>query len=86
MNFIGIDLHTNRFTCCYRNEQSSVKDPAKDRVLKTFELDEQGLAAFYATLTADTVNRRFERAAGGDHNHLLVCPAVQGQGKGSHHR
>jgi hypothetical protein len=23
MNFIGIDLHTNRFTCCYRNEHSS---------------------------------------------------------------
>jgi hypothetical protein len=23
MNFIGIDLHTNRFTCCYRNERSS---------------------------------------------------------------
>ncbi|GHV57776.1 IS110 family transposase [Spirochaetia bacterium] len=54
MNFIGIDLHTNRFTCCYRNERSSVIDPAKDRVLKTFELNEQGLAAFYATLTADT--------------------------------
>ncbi|GHV40837.1 IS110 family transposase [Spirochaetia bacterium] len=54
MNFIGIDLHTNRFTCCYRNERSSVKDPTKGRVLKTFELNEQGLAAFYATLTADT--------------------------------
>jgi hypothetical protein len=69
MNFIGIDLHTNRFTCCYRNERSSVKDPAKDRDLKTFELDEQGLAA-------DAANRRFERAGGGDHNHLLVCPVV----------
>ena len=54
MNFIGIDLHTNRFTCCYRNERSSVKDPAKDRVLKTFELTAEGLAEFYTTLTADT--------------------------------
>ena len=54
MNFIGIDLHTNRFTCCYRDEHASVKEPAKDRVIKTFELDAQGLAAFYRTLTADT--------------------------------
>ncbi|GMO67737.1 MAG: hypothetical protein Ta2A_15800 [Treponemataceae bacterium] len=54
MNFIGIDLHTNRFTCCYRNENASVKDPAKDKVVKTFELTAEGLAEFYATLTADT--------------------------------
>jgi transposase len=52
MNFIGIDLHTNRFTCCYRDERLS--DRPGDRVTKTFELDESGLAAFYATLTADT--------------------------------
>jgi hypothetical protein len=52
MNFIGIDLHTNRVTCCYRDERLS--DRPVDRVTKTFELDEAGLAAFYATLTAET--------------------------------
>jgi transposase len=51
MNFIGIDPHTNRFACCYRDERLS--DRPADRVTKTFELDEAGLAAFYATLTAD---------------------------------
>ena len=54
MNFIGIDLHTNRFTCCYRDERSSVQEPVKGRVIKTFELDAEGLAAFYRTLTEDT--------------------------------
>jgi transposase len=52
MNFIGIDLHTNRFTCCYRDERLS--DHPQDRVMKTFDPDEKGLAAFCATLTADT--------------------------------
>jgi transposase len=51
--FIGIDLHTNRFTCCYRDEKSSVDNP-KERVMKTFELDEVGLAMFYRTLTKET--------------------------------
>jgi transposase len=51
--FIGIDLHTNRFTCCYRDEKSSADNP-KERVMKTFELDEVGLAMFYRTLTVDT--------------------------------
>jgi len=54
MNFIGIDLHTNRFTCCYRDERSPADKPAQGRVIKTFELDAQGLAAFYRTLTCDT--------------------------------
>jgi len=54
MNFIGIDLHTNRFTCCYRDERSPADKPAQGRVTKTFELDAQGLAAFYRTLTCDT--------------------------------
>lgn len=53
MQFIGIDLHTNRFTCCYRTERSKVDD-RKDREVKTFELDREGLASFYSTLTADT--------------------------------
>jgi hypothetical protein len=30
MQFIGIDLHTNRFTCCYRDERLS--DRPQDRV------------------------------------------------------
>jgi hypothetical protein len=51
MNFIGIDLHTNRFTCYYRDECRS--DDPKDKVMKSFDLNEEGLAAFYATLTAD---------------------------------
>ena len=54
MNFIGIDLHTNRFTCCYRDEMSSVEDPSKGRIIKTFELKAQGIAAFFQTLTKDT--------------------------------
>jgi len=54
MNFIGIDLHTNRFTCCYRDEQSSVENPAKGRDMKTFDLNTEGLAAFFQTLTSDT--------------------------------
>jgi transposase len=54
MKFIGIDLHTNKFTCCYRNEQSSVENPAKDKVIKTFELNHLGLDAFFQTLNGDT--------------------------------
>ncbi|MDR2739787.1 MAG: IS110 family transposase, partial [Treponema sp.] len=53
MNFIGIDLHTNRFTCCFRTERSKTDDP-KDRVITTFDLTGEGLAAFYRTLTVDT--------------------------------
>ncbi|MDR0636394.1 MAG: hypothetical protein LBF87_04880 [Treponema sp.] len=53
MNFIGIDVHTNRFTCCYRNEQSSVDNP-KDKRIETFELNAVGLARFFKTLTDDT--------------------------------
>jgi hypothetical protein len=48
MQFIGIDVHSNRFTCCYRDE-----GPTEKRI-ETFELDEAGLAAFYRTLMADT--------------------------------
>jgi len=53
MRFIGIDLHTNRFTCCYRDERSSVENP-KDRTIETFAIDAQGLDSFYRTLTSDT--------------------------------
>jgi transposase len=54
MNFIGIDLHTNRFTCCYRDEQPTANNPAKGRTIKTYDLNPSGLAAFYQTLTGDT--------------------------------
>ena len=53
MNFIGIDLHTNRFTRRYRAERSAVDNP-KDRHVQTFELTHDGPAAFYATPTGDT--------------------------------
>ncbi|MDR2417629.1 MAG: hypothetical protein LBD79_01070 [Treponema sp.] len=39
MNFIGIDLHTNRFTCCYRNERSSVAN-SRDKRIETFDLND----------------------------------------------
>jgi hypothetical protein len=53
MNFIGIDLHTNRFTCCYRNEMSSVDNP-QDKRIETYELTSYGMAQFVKTLTEDT--------------------------------
>jgi hypothetical protein len=53
MNFIGIDLHTNRFTCCYRDEKSPADNPAKGKVIKTFDLNIFGLTDFFKTLTAD---------------------------------
>jgi transposase len=52
MRFIGIDLHTNRFTCCYRNERSSLKNP-HDKRTETFDLSAPGLQAFYNTLSPD---------------------------------
>jgi len=50
MTFIGIDLHTNRFTCCYRNGHS----PADGKRTETFDLTAVGLADFYRTLTRET--------------------------------
>jgi hypothetical protein len=54
MNFNGIDLHTNKFTCCYRNEKSSTEDPNKGRAIETYRLDAEGLWSFYGTLTTDS--------------------------------
>ena len=51
MQFIGVDLHTNKFTCCYRDEKS-VPDGKKATV--TFELSPYGIAQFYSTLTEET--------------------------------
>jgi len=53
MTFIGIDLHTNRFTCCYRDENSPV-DGKDGKRTETFELTGCGLADFYKTLTPET--------------------------------
>ena len=48
MKFIGIDLHTNRFTCCY------LTDNSKEKHMDTFELDPQGLKCFYSTIDKNT--------------------------------
>jgi transposase len=56
MQFIGIDLHANRFACRYRDEQTSrteVRATKKPKQTETFELNEAGLASFYTTLTQD---------------------------------
>jgi transposase len=53
MQFIGVDLHTNKFTCSYRDEQSS-PDTKKGKRTETITLDAMGLSAFYMTLTPDT--------------------------------
>ena len=53
MQFIGIDLHTNRFTCSYRDEQSCA-DPKKKGRLQTFELNDVGITRFTQTLTKET--------------------------------
>jgi transposase len=48
MKYVGIDLHTNRFTCCY------LIDNSKEKQTETFELDSQGLKDFYSTIGKDT--------------------------------
>jgi hypothetical protein len=47
MTFLGIDLHTNCFSCCYLKDDGS-------KHADTFRLDEDGLARFYATLDKTT--------------------------------
>jgi hypothetical protein len=53
MNFIGIDLHTNRFACCYRNEHSSAGNP-KDKRVEAYGLNDRGPARFFKTLAENT--------------------------------
>ena len=53
MIFIGIDLHTNKFTCCYRDEKPAAESNDRKR-METFELTSHGLAQFYKTLTENT--------------------------------
>jgi hypothetical protein len=43
MRFLGIDLPTNCFTCCYLEEDGQ-------RHILTFKLDEPGIVAFRETL------------------------------------
>jgi len=54
MNFIGIDLHTNKFTCSYRNEQPATEKTRKGCEIKTFPINACGLTAFLKTLTENT--------------------------------
>ena len=53
MEFIGIDLHTNKFTCSWRDEHTP-SDAKKGKRTETFELSGSDLAKFYRTLTPDT--------------------------------
>jgi len=48
MTFLGIDLHTNCFTCCYLDAKSG------DKRIETFTLDDKGLPLFYKTLNRRT--------------------------------
>ena len=49
MNFIGIDLHTNRFTCCYLDEDGK-------RMMKTYELNSTDIENFLQTVSTSTTN------------------------------
>ena len=53
MQFIGVDLHTNKFTCCYRTEAGSAGGKG-EKTTETFELSSYGLAQFCQTLTPQT--------------------------------
>ena len=53
MQFIGIDLHTNKFTCSYRYEHTPA-DAKKGNKTATFTLTSAGLSDFYQTLTPQT--------------------------------
>lgn len=47
MVFLGIDLHTNCFTCCFLSQEGA-------RKIQSFELNNSGFAEFLPTLTKDT--------------------------------
>jgi len=48
MKYVGIDLHTNRFTCCY------LSDNSKEKQTETFDLNSSGLNSFYSTIDNNT--------------------------------
>jgi hypothetical protein len=51
MKYVGIDLHTNRFTCCYLGDNS------REKQIETFDLDNKGLCRFFSTVDKDTYER-----------------------------
>jgi transposase len=53
MQFIGIDLHTNKFTCSYRDE-TTPPEAKKGKRTQAFELTGSGLSDFYKTLDDNT--------------------------------
>jgi len=53
MQFIGVDLHTNKFTCCYRDDGSGQEKKGKKETA-TFNLSGYGIAQFRQTLTPET--------------------------------
>lgn len=52
MQFIGIDLHTNKFTCSYRD--CSKSDTKKGNRTETFTLNDYGVSKFIETLTLES--------------------------------
>lgn len=48
MAFLGIDLHTNCFTCCYLDANS------QDRRMESFEITDEGFQKFFKTLDKST--------------------------------
>jgi len=47
MRFLGIDLHTDCFTCCYLEEKGQ-------KHIRTYQLGTVGIEEFRATLGKDT--------------------------------
>jgi hypothetical protein len=48
MKYVGIDLHTNHFTCCY------LYDNSRKKLIETFNLEEEDLCRFIASIDKDT--------------------------------
>ena len=53
MQFIGIDLHTNKFTCSFRDENTP-PDAKKGQRTETFDLNDYGVSKFIETLEIDS--------------------------------
>jgi len=48
MKYVGIDLHTNCFTCCY------LFDNSREKQTETFNLDSTGLFSFFKSIDKET--------------------------------
>jgi transposase len=48
MTFLGIDLHTNCFTCCF------IEGDSQERRTDTFAISDEGFERFFRSLTPDT--------------------------------